>query len=171
MTGLRIGRKKQQYVEQCINSQTMHGFQALSRYRKGSGAMRANEAERGSGQRDRSRHRDRSGRRRKNDFRIHYVQKCTARHQKKCSGPENRDASSILLGKQIANAMTFRPFSSPAIDRGIGIGRVGVEKRRSISLRKHRARQQKSVRATKTAMRRFSRQTYSRRYDIFDSFR
>ena len=40
LTGLRIGRKKQQYVEQCINSQTMHCFQALTRYRKGSGAMR-----------------------------------------------------------------------------------------------------------------------------------
>ena len=44
---------------------------------------------------------------------------------KNCSGPENRDAS-ILVGKHIANAMIFLPFS---------IVLIAVEKRRSISLR------------------------------------
>ena len=57
---------------------------------------------------------------------------------KKCSGPENRDAS-ILVGKHIANAMIFSTVfdrfraprsieASASIDRGIGIDRFGVEK-------------------------------------------
>ena len=46
-------------------------------------------------------------------------------------------------------------FSSTAIDRGICIVDSALKKRRSTSLRKHRARQQKNVRAPKTAMRWF----------------
>ena len=58
---------------------------------------------------------------------------------KNCSGTENRDAS-ILVGKHIANAMTFatvfRSFSSTATYRSIGIGRFGVEKTTFDSLKK-----------------------------------
>ena len=129
MTGLRIGRKKQQYVEQCINSQTMRGFQALPRYRKGCGAMRVNEAERGSGQRDRSRHRHRSNRRRKTTFAL--CREMYGAPAKKIFGPRKPRCVDFIrqtYSKRYDFFDRFRSFSSTAIDRGIGIGRFGVEK-------------------------------------------
>ena len=91
---------------------------------------------------------------------------------KNCSGPENRDAS-ILVGKHIANAMIVsmvfdkgsRNLPNGARARaGAGLGWVGWLARNLpngagldflISLENCTARQQKSVRAPKTAMRRF----------------
>ena len=77
---------------------------------------------------------------------------------KKCSGPENRDAS-ILVGKHIANAMIFSTvfdrFRAPrSIEASASVDSAS-NKRRSISVEKCTARQQKIVRAPKTAMRRF----------------
>ena len=69
--------------------------------------------------RDRSRHRHRSIRVEKTTFDF-----CTEMYgapAKKCSGPENRDAS-ILFGRHIANAMIFSTGfdrSSTAFGRGI----------------------------------------------------
>ena len=77
---------------------------------------------------------------------------------KNCSGPENRDAS-ILVGKHLANAMIFSTvfdrFRAPrSIEASASIDSAS-KKRRSISVQKCTARQQKIVRAPKTAMRRF----------------
>ena len=77
---------------------------------------------------------------------------------KTCSGPENRNAS-ILLGRHIANAMTFssifdRVRAPRSIEASASVDSAS-KKRRSISVQKCTARQQKNVRAPKTAMRRF----------------
>ena len=77
---------------------------------------------------------------------------------KNCSGPENRDAS-ILFGRHTANAMIFSTvfdrFRAPrSIEASASIDSAS-KKRRSISVQKCTARQQKIVRAPKTAMRRF----------------
>ena len=77
---------------------------------------------------------------------------------KKSSGPENRDAS-ILVGKHIANAMIFSTvfdrFRAPrSIEASASVDSAS-KKRRSISVEKCTARQQKNVRAPKTATRRF----------------
>ena len=77
---------------------------------------------------------------------------------KNCSGPENRDAS-ILLGRHIANAMIFSTvfdrFRAPRSIEASASVDSSSKKRRSISVQKCTARQQKVVRAPKTAMRRF----------------
>ena len=77
---------------------------------------------------------------------------------KNCSGPENRDAS-ILLGRLLGNAMIFSTvfdrFRAPrSIEASASVDSAS-KKRRSISVQKCTARQQKIVRAPKTAMRRF----------------
>ena len=82
-------------------------------------------------------------------------EKSTARQQNFFRAPKNRDAS-ILLGKHIANAMIFSTvfdrFRAPrSIEASASIDSAS-KKRRSISVQKCTARQQKIVRAPKTAM-------------------
>ena len=98
----------------------------------------------------------RSIRRRKTTF--DFCKEMYGAPAKNCSGPENRDAS-ILVGKHIANAIIFSTvfdrFRAPrSIEASASIDSAS-KKRRSISVQKCTARQQKIVRAPKTAMRRF----------------
>ena len=78
-----------------------------------------------------------------------------------CSGPENRDAS-ILVGKHTANVMivstVFDRFRAPRSIEASASVDSATKKRRSISVEKCTARQQKIARAPKTAMRRFDQE-------------
>ena len=76
---------------------------------------------------------------------------------KKCSGPEKRDASISLGDSERYDIFdSFRPVSITAIDRGIGMGRFGVEKTTFDFCREmYGAPAKKIVRAPKSAMRRF----------------
>ena len=79
--------------------------------------------------RDRSRHRHRSIRRRKNDVRFLY--RNVRRASKKLFGPRKPRCVDFIrqtYSKRYDFFDRFRSFSSTAIDRGIGIGRIGVEK-------------------------------------------
>ena len=79
--------------------------------------------------RDQSRHRHRSNRRRKNDVRFLY--RNVRRASKKLFGsrkPRCVDFIRQTLRKRNDFFDRFRSFSSTAIEGGIGIGRIGVEK-------------------------------------------
>ena len=86
------------------------------------------------------------------------LEKSTARQQKIVRAPKSA-LRRFLLSKNIANAMTFSTvldhFRVPrSIEASASIDSTS-KKRRSISLEKCTARQQKIVRVPKTAMRRF----------------
>ena len=79
--------------------------------------------------RDRSRHRHRSIRRRKNDVR--FLEENIGRASKKLFGPRKPRCVDFFMqtySERYDFFDRFRSFSSTAIDRGIGIGRFGVEK-------------------------------------------
>ena len=79
--------------------------------------------------RDRSRHRHRSIRRRKNVVR--FLEENIGRASKKLCGPRKPRCVDFFMqtySERYDFFDRFRSFSSTAIDRGIGIGRFGVEK-------------------------------------------
>ena len=89
---------------------------------------------------------------------VRFLYRNVRRASKKLFGPRKPQCVDFIrhtYSKRYDFFDRFRPFSSTAIDRGIGIDRFGSKKRRSISVQKCTARQQKNVRAPKTAMRRF----------------
>ena len=92
---------------------------------------------------------------------------------KKCSGPENRDAS-ILVGRHIANAMIFRPFSIVFEHRDRSRHRHRSIRRRKNDVRflyrNVRRASKKLFGPRKPRCVDFIRQTYGKRYDFFDRF-
>ena len=92
------------------------------------------------------------------------LKKSTARQQKLFRAPKNHEAS-ILFGKHIANAKDFSIVFEHR-DRS-----REASARRSISVEKSTARQQKMFGPRKPRCVDFFMQTYSERYDFFDRFR
>ena len=92
------------------------------------------------------------------------LKKSTARQQKFFRAPKSHDAS-ILFGKHIANAKDFSIVFEHR-DRS-----REASARRSISVVKSTARQQKMFGPRKPRCVDFFMQTYSERYDFFDRFR
>ena len=93
----------------------------------------------------------------KNDVR--FLEENIGRASKKLFGPRKPRCVDFFMqtySKRYDFFDRFRSFSSTAIDRGIGIGRFGVEKTTFDFLKKtYGAQAKKIVRAPKTAMRRF----------------
>ena len=92
------------------------------------------------------------------------LKKSTARQQKFFRAPKSHDAS-ILFGKHIANAKDFSIVFEHR-DRS-----REASARRSISVEKSTARQQKMFGPRKPRCVDFIRQTRRKRYDFFDRFR
>ena len=92
------------------------------------------------------------------------LKKSTARQQKFFRAPKSHDAS-ILFGKHIANAKDFSIVFEHR-DRS-----REASARRSISVEKSTARQQKMFGPRKPRCVDFIRQTLRKRYDFFDRFR
>ena len=95
-------------------------------------------------------------RRRKNDVR--FLEENIGRASKKLFGPRKPRCVDFFMqtySERYDFFDRFRSFSSTAIDRGIGIGRFGVEETMFDFCREMYGAPAKIVRAPKTAMRRF----------------